>query len=149
MFHEGNRFFVPARSEPVNFFLCAIVADGLVVFLVEFNFVTVVDVGHFSPGGVAFDVPLIFGHAQLRGPLLEFHGIATCEHRSINKPEGIFEVTVVIDACFSGMDNRGMAFLSNTQAISLESFKDHPKTVLLFPLLVYPPLVTRFPRQVS
>ena len=41
------------------------------------------------------------------------------------------DVVGVIDACFSGKDNRGMAFLSNTQAISLESFDDHPKLVLL------------------
>ena len=95
--HEVDGGLVPARREPRDLPLAAAAIDLLVLALAELHAPAVLDVRHATPRRVALEQPLIARDAELRGPLLELHGVATCEHGAVDELLRDVDRAVVVD----------------------------------------------------
>ena len=98
LLQEGDGLGVPRGGEPGDVLRLGVLVDLAVLVLAELHAVAVVDVGHAAPGGVALDVPLVARGADLRGALLELHGVAAGFGGGVDQLEGVLEVAVVVDA---------------------------------------------------
>jgi hypothetical protein len=103
---EIHRRLVPAGGGPVDPEFPAITVDLFVFVEAEFHPAAVVDVGHPAPGRIALQMPLIHGHAEFGGALLELHAIGAGAHRAEDEFLRGIHGTVVVDADLGDDVNR-------------------------------------------
>src|SRR5262249_41036612 len=103
---EIHRRLVPARREPHDAPVAAMAVNGLVIGAGELDAPLVIDVGHSTPGRIAFDLPLVARHAELGRALLELDGVAPGERGAVDELLGELERSVVVDPDLGDDENR-------------------------------------------
>src|SRR5262249_14837982 len=84
--------------EPEHPAVAAMTVDGRELPLPELHPATVLDVRHPAPGRLPLHVPLLAGHAGLRRPLLELHGVRARDARPVDELLRELHRAVVVDA---------------------------------------------------
>src|SRR5687768_1146123 len=97
LLHEIDGGLVPYGDHPVDLLLPAIAVDLAVLLLVEFNLVTILQIGNVTPRRLAH-LFLLFGRCgHIRCTLLELDRVCTCMRGRIDDLLRDIDVAVVID----------------------------------------------------
>ena len=92
-----DRGQIPARGQPMNLLLAAVLVDGSIVLQPKLDSIPVVQIGDVAPGGIPHLVLHFRGHAKLRSSLLKLHRIAATLNGDVNELPREIEVAVVVD----------------------------------------------------
>jgi len=108
---EVYRGLVPARGEPEDATVAAVLVNLSILAGVEFQTLAIFEVGHDSPGRFPGNVALLGWDAKLGRAFLELHGVATGLDGGVDQLLGDCQVAVVVDADLG--NEKGGAGLTN------------------------------------